>query len=135
MRFVKWFIVTAASMIMIGAVSLSAESSRGGDMKNYQVQPCGHINGAAITWTAGRWTSVSRSGRPVVSVGIDVADTSSGGNLVVHLINDYNAAGSPVLCTLTIPAGTTAISRYGWCFDRIDSAGTTIKLGGVTILQ
>ncbi len=120
--------------VVAAVVSWAGVLDRINDINKFRTQPAGHYSGAAISWTASKWTTVDRAGIARPAIGIDVADTSSGGNLVVHLMGDYTASGAAVLCTLKIPASNTnTTQRIGIIFDRIDSAGTTIKLGGVTV--
>ena len=84
-----------------------------------------------ISYTAGYWSVVDRAGAATVACGISVVDTSSGGNLVVHLIGDYDANGAAVYDTLKLTA--TYDHLIGLAFDKVQQNGTTIPLGGLKI--
>jgi hypothetical protein len=85
------------------------------------MQPSGHRLGTDVTYTAGKWSVKNQKGQATVAVGVTVRDTSDGGVLRVHLVDDYTAAGARVYCNVPLAAGLTGI-----IFDEIDSAGTTL---------
>ena len=87
-----------------------------------------------ITWASGRYTAKGRNGTARTAArGIEVISTSSGGNLKIHLLNDYDSAGRIIWLVYPIPASGGFIQRIGFIFDMIDSAGTTITKTDIII--
>jgi hypothetical protein len=93
------------------------------------MQPTGHVAGSAITYTSGIYTVSDQKGAATVAKGLSVASTGSGGNLVVHLVDDYDASGAKVYCTVELVAG----ARLGVIFDEIKETGTTVTLSELTL--
>jgi hypothetical protein len=93
------------------------------------MQPTGHVAGSAIAYTGGIYAVADQKGNATVAKGLTVASTGSGGNLVVHLVDDYDASGAKVYCTVELVAG----ARLGFVFDEIKQAGTTVTLTELTL--
>lgn len=96
----------------------------------YGLQPSGSDS---LHWTAGKYVTVARNGNAKIARGFDVVSTSSGGNLKVHLLNDYNAKKQKVWLVYPIPASGGAVQRVGLIFDEVDSTGTTISKSDLII--
>jgi hypothetical protein len=131
----RFFLGLIALAVVISAIAVFAEDSRkgAGGIASYPVQPMGHYSGGSVTWTSSVWATKGYDGVTRRAVGFDVKSSSTGGNLVVHMIDDYTASGAVQKCTLLIPASNGNTQRVGLVFDRIDSAGTTITMSDVTI--
>jgi len=97
---------------------------------NYTPQPS---KSGVITWASGTFVTKDRASVIMPVRGFDVYDTSSGGDLKVHLLNDFDASGRKIWTTYKLPASNGNIQRIGLIFDTIDSAGTTIKTGGIIL--
>lgn len=97
---------------------------------NYTAQPS---KSSLISWASGSYVTKDRASVAMPCRGFDVYDTSSGGNLKVHLVNDFDASGRKIWTTYKIPASNGSIQRVGLIFDAIDSAGTTIAIGGIIL--
>jgi hypothetical protein len=86
-----------------------------------------------ITWASGSYLTKARNGAARIARGLDVKPTSTGGNLKIHILNDYDSRGRKCWLTYPIPAGGGVIQRIGYFFDEVDSAGTTILKTDVII--
>jgi hypothetical protein len=91
--------------------------------------PTRHIAGSSISYTGGTWTVVDQSGAIRYAKGVMTTSGATGGELNVHLVNDFNASGTKVYCPL--PLGTNDVKAA--VFDEIKQAGTTISLSDVII--
>lgn len=96
---------------------------------SFAMQPSGHRAGSTIAYTAGIYEIADQAGNTTIAKGLTVAADGSGGDLVVHLVDDFDANDDPVYCTLPLSAG----ERVGFLFDAILEAGTTIALAELTI--
>ena len=64
------------------------------------------------SYTGGIWKTILRDGTTLKQArGLEVVSTSTGGNLVVHMIDDYDSAGAKVYLTYAIPASNEQIGR------------------------
>ena len=87
------------------------------------------------------WESIDRAGNPRLSKGIRVDAGCPGGDLVVHLVEDWDGAdpetANRVFVTYSIPAVAAGAIPYreGFIFDAIAETGTTLDLDYVKILQ
>lgn len=97
---------------------------------NYTPQPS---KSSVISWSAGAYTTKDRASVVMPARGFDVYDTSSGGNLKIHLVNDFDASGRKIWTVYPIPKSNGSIQRIGLIFDAIDSVGTTIAIGGIIL--
>ena len=97
---------------------------------NYTPQPS---KSGVITWASGTFITKDRASVVAPVRGFEVMDTSSGGVLKAHLLNDFDVAGRKVWLNYKIPSSGGAIQRVGLIFDEIDSAGTTIPKGGLIL--
>lgn len=86
-----------------------------------------------IAWSSGKYLTVARNGLARKSRGVEIKSTSSGGNLKIHLANDYNSKGQKVYIVYPIPASGGSTQRIGFVFDEVDSAGTTINKSDLII--
>jgi hypothetical protein len=62
------------------------------------------------------------------AVGFDVDDTTTGGTLVVHLIDDPATRW----CVILIPAGAGVRQRMGYIFDKIHQR-STLNVAGLSV--
>lgn len=109
-----------SAFVLMGATQWMQQRRNTGEL---MTQPMDFYNGAKIDLSSGSWM-VEGYGGSKPAVGFDVNDTSSGGNLVIHLIN----TPSTTLCTLKVAASSGITQTKGIVFDRIDSLGTTATL-------
>lgn len=120
----KTVAIVVASMlgafVLMGATQWMQQRRNTGEL---MTQPMDWYSGPKVTWTDHVWKAVGYGGS-APAVGFSVNDTSSGGNLVLHLIN----TAGPQLCTLKIAASSGQMQTIGMVFDRIDSLGTTQTL-------
>jgi hypothetical protein len=93
-------------------------------------QPIGHIGGNKISYSSNKWATKTQAGVIMTAVGIDVVSSSSGGNLVVHMVGD--PAG--YYDTVAIPASNGFTQRIGMVFDTVIETGSTITIANVKIL-
>jgi hypothetical protein len=92
--------------------------------ETFSVQPSGSDT---VAWSSGKYLTKRRNGQYRIARGFEVTDTSAGGLIKLHLLNDFDAAGRKVYLTYKIPASSGSIQRIGMIFDEVDSAGTTIS--------
>lgn len=92
------------------------------------MQPSAHRAGSTVAFTEGVYSMVDQANRATYAKGISVVTGATDGNIVVHLVDDFNAAGAKVYCTIPLKAE----DRIGYVFDEILEEGTTVDLDDLT---
>lgn len=90
----------------------------------YFMQPVAHVKGSDVAYTDSVYTVV-HEGDTVPACGITVADSSTGGVLMVHMMLD----GDTVHALIELAAG----DHIGRVFTYIHERGTTIALADLII--
>lgn len=80
--------------------------------------------------TNGIYYIENNKGELIVAKGVRIKNASAGGNLEVHLIDNFDANGLPVYTIYDLVGG----DKEGFLFDQIKSDSTTITLSDVLIL-
>ena len=80
----------AAAAILLVALTVGAEmgSVSRHDAGRYMMQPTGHYRGSLVSYTDSVWNVIDRDSTRVWGKGILVSDTSAGGWLWLHLVDD-----------------------------------------------
>lgn len=91
------------------------------------MQPTAHAQ--AIAYASGIYAVTNQAGVASIAKGLTVKSGSAGGDLVVHLVDDFDVNGANAYTTLTLAAG----DRLGFVFDEVKESGTTITLTDVQI--
>lgn len=112
MREAKWFL---AGMLVVFVLAAPAHARRKKLTPLFSgvliAQPADGIHGDSITWTDSAWAVQDHDGVAQVGKGIDVADSSAGGTLLLHLWE------APTGVYIKVKLG--ADTRTGYLFDTI----------------
>jgi hypothetical protein len=74
-------------------------------------QPSAHVPGSSIVWTDSVWIVCDQDSVTQIAKGIDVADSSDGGTVLLHLWEDPDSTW----CLIRLDGGI----RKGYLFDKI----------------
>ena len=93
------------------------------------MQQAGHMKGSDVVWGTDNICPVkNQAGVETIAKGVM---SSSAGNLEVHLVNDFNAAGDAVWNVVALVAGDPPVGKI---FDYMRSTNTTVTLADVEII-
>lgn len=90
-------------------------------------QPRQHFKGSDVVYSGGVWKTRDYFGNTKEAKSFYVKSSSSGGNLVVHLVEDPQDK----TVTLEIPSGAAGYNQ-AFVFDQVYESGTTIALADLT---